>query len=230
MGLEEWSVCRELFGSRPDFFFILGIHPTEAPRLTEKELSGLRLLLRDDKRIRAVGEIGLDYHWKNVPPAEQHSVFRQQIRLAREYARPLVIHCRDALEDAFPILLEEGCRHYPLLWHCFGGDTDMALRLLDQGWHISVPGSFTYPSNSALREAVKHIPAERLMLETDCPYLAPLPHRGARNEPAYLAFTVQAVAEARGVDRASLWTSCGETAGKFFALEPLSPTDPAAAA
>jgi TatD DNase family protein len=116
------------------------------------------------------------------------------------------------------ILKAEGAAGRPLVWHCFGGDRALAERILELGWHISCPGPVTFPANSALREAVKIIPAERLMIETDCPYLAPMPYRGKRNEPAYLALTLQVRAEERGVAAAELWTSCGKTAAEFFRL------------
>ena len=112
-----------------------------------------------------------------------------------------------------------GFAGYPLLWHCFGGGPALARRILKNGWHISVPGPVTYPANAALREALPLIPAERLLLETDSPYLAPAPWRGRRNEPALTVFTARAVAEARGVAPEELWLTCGENARRFFGLD-----------
>ncbi|MDR2050716.1 MAG: TatD family hydrolase [Deltaproteobacteria bacterium] len=219
LGSGAWSAGKDLFREHPEVFFILGVHPTEAQLLTEAEIADIEKAVLEDGRIKALGEIGLDYYWKNIPPETQKKAFKKQIRLAREMKLPVVVHCREAVDDALKILIEEGCKNYPVLWHCFGADSSLALRLLDLGWHISIPGPVTFPSNLALREAVKRIPPERLVMETDCPYLAPLPHRGERNEPAYLAFTIQAMAEARNIEPAELWSSCGRTAAAFFRLE-----------
>lgn len=221
MCTEYWMQGRNFFNGHPEVFFLLGVHPNEAKRLDDDELARIRAAVTEDKRIKALGEMGLDYYWKEVPPEVQQNAFRLQIRLAKELDMPIVVHCRDAVEDTINILVDEGCKDYRLLWHCFGGDTDMARRVLDLGWHISIPGIITYPSNTALREAVKHIPLDRLVMETDCPFLPPVPHRGERNEPAYLAFTIQTMAEAKGMDAAELWTSCGRTAVNFFGLDPI---------
>lgn len=112
----------------------------------------------------------------------------------------------------------EGFAGYPLLWHCFGQGPETARRILSNGWHISIPGPVTYKANEALREAVALIPADRLLLETDAPYLAPLPWRGKRNEPSYTVFTVRAMAEARGENPEDLWRTCGDNARRFFGL------------
>ena len=138
--------------------------------------------------------------------------------MARELDLPVVIHSRQAEEDTVAVLLEMGFRDRPLLWHCFGGDAAMARTLLDNGWHISVPGPATYPKNVALREAVASIPPDRLMLETDCPYLSPQQYRGKRNEPAYLAFTCAGVAELRDEDPAETWAACGANTLRFFGV------------
>lgn len=221
LGSAAWAAGRELFSAHPEVFFLLGVHPTEAGRLTDKELAALRAAALQDRRIKAIGETGLDYYWKDTPAPAQQEAFRRQLRLARDLDLPIVIHCREAEEDTLKILLEEGCARYPLLWHCFGKDKRLALRLVELGWHISIPGPVTFPANAALREAVAAIPEERLLMETDCPYMAPQPCRGRRNEPAYLVFSIQAMAQARGVSPQDLWSSCGRAAAAFFRLEPL---------
>ncbi|MDL2285644.1 TatD family hydrolase [Desulfovibrio sp. OttesenSCG-928-F07] len=218
---EYWRAGKDFFNNHPEVFFLLGVHPNEANRLTDEELNGIRAAVNEDKRIKALGEMGLDYYWKDVSPEVQQTAFKKQINLAKELNLPIAIHCRDAVEDTLKVLTEENCKNYPVLWHCFGGDTELALRILDMGWHISIPGTVTYPANAPMREAIKHIPLDRLVMETDCPFLPPVPHRGGRNEPAYLVFTIQTMAEAKGISAAELWTSCGQTAIKFFSLEPL---------
>ena len=128
-----------------------------------------------------MGEIGLGYYWDRCPQDVQQITFRRLLRLAAELDMPVSIHCRDkdgqnsATEDTFSILEEEGFKNRPLVWHCFGGNVVMAERILKMGWHISVPGPVTFPANAELREAVSMIPIERLMIETDCPFLTPMP-------------------------------------------------------
>lgn len=222
-----WNSNIQRFSNHPEVYFMLGIHPTDVNDFEnfDEELARIRDIIEEDRakarRIRALGEIGLDYYWKEVAPEVQQPAFRKQLALSRELDLPVVIHCRDAVEDTLTALEDEGFSGRPLLWHCFGGDVQMARRILDNGWHVSIPGPVSYPGNQALREAVAAIPAERMMMETDCPYLSPVPHRGKRNEPAFLAFTIQAMAEARGVSAAELWSSCGQTAIDFFGLPPL---------
>lgn len=227
MGAEKWAQGKVFFDHHPEVFFLLGVHPTEAQNLSRDELDAIKAAVQSDSRIRAIGEIGLDYYWKDCPPEVQQRAFHQQLELAKELDMPVAIHCRDAdnstaaVEDTFRILQEENFKGRPLLWHCFGGNADFARRILDNGWHISIPGTVTFPANHELRAALPHIPLERLMMETDCPFLTPVPFRGKRNEPAYLAYTIQVMAEAKGMNAAELWTSCGKTALEFFNLPPL---------
>ena len=178
----------------------------------------MRGAFAQDARLRAVGEIGLDFYWDDCPPDIQRAAFRAQLAMAREVGRPVVIHSRDAFDDTMLVLEEEGFSGYPLLWHCFGGDAAQAARIVAHGWHVSLPGPVSYPANEPLREAARTLPLDRLLLETDCPYLSPVPYRGKRNEPAYMVFTAQAVAQARGMDVVELWTVAGENARRFFGV------------
>ncbi len=216
---EAWAEGRERFAPYPHVYFILGIHPTEAMRYGPETTQALRGAIKADSRIRALGEIGLDFYWKDCPPDIQKEILLKQLALAEECALPVVIHCREAEEETFAILEDRGFAGYPLLWHCFGGDIRMAERIIKNGWHISIPGPVTFPANQALREAVASIPADRLLVETDCPYLSPVPLRGKRNEPANLGYTIAAMAEAQGLSPAELWTLCGDNARRFFGIE-----------
>jgi TatD DNase family protein len=225
LGPEAWEKGKKRFPqnpAHPEVFFLLGIHPAEAHAFPPDVPDRIRALLLADpdaSRVRALGEIGLDYHWKDCPPSVQKEMFRRQLRLARDLDLPVVIHCREATEDAFSLLRGEDFPGRPLLWHCFGGDSALAARIVDAGWHLSIPGPVTYPANADLRRAVASIPQDRLLVETDCPYLAPHPLRGRRNEPAFLGYTIAAMAEARNMDPAALWAACGENARRFFRLE-----------
>jgi len=220
---EAWAEGKARFAPYPNVYFMLGTHPTEAMRYSPTTEQGIREAIAADLRIRAVGEIGLDLYWKDCPPDTQKSVLLKQLALARELSLPVVIHCRDAETEMFALLEGEGFADYPLLWHCFGGNTPMMERIINNGWHLSVPGPVTFPANAALREAVANIPADRLLVETDCPYLSPAPLRGKRNEPANLGYIIAAMAEARGVSPAELWTLCGDNARRFFGIEGFHP-------
>jgi TatD DNase family protein len=221
LGPDAWEQGRERFTPYPDIYFTLGIHPNEADTYNAAAESGIRAAVKSDPRIRAVGEIGLDYYRDTCSRRVQKEVFTKQLRLARELDLPVVIHCRDAEEDALALLDAEGFAGYPLLWHCFGGDARAARRMLTEGRHISLPGPLTYPANTDLRAAVAEIPPDRLMTETDCPYLAPVPLRGRRNEPAWTAYVLAALAEAKDMPPADLWTVCGDNARRFFGIDRL---------
>jgi TatD DNase family protein len=214
-----WERGRALFAGCPEIYFTLGIHPNEADTYDAAAASDIRAAVKSDPRIRAIGEIGLDYYRDTCPRRIQKEVFAGQLRLARELDLPVVVHCRDAEEDALALLDAEGFTGYPLLWHCFGGDARAARRILAGGRHISLPGPLTYPANRDLRAAVAEIPLDRLMTETDCPYLAPVPLRGRRNEPAWAAYVLAALAEAKDMPPGDVWTACGDNARRFFGID-----------
>jgi TatD DNase family protein len=218
LGPEEYSLSSRLFTGYAQIFFILGIHPNESELYGPDTAAELRAIVRDDARVRAIGEIGLDFFRDYCPPQTQEKAFRSLLRLARELERPVVIHSRDATQATLAVLEEERFKDYPLLWHCFGGDLPLMEHIVQQGWSLSIPGPVGYPGNSALREAARAVPLERLLLETDAPYLAPLEWRGKRNEPAFTVFTAACIARERGMDTAELWTRCGENARLFFSL------------
>lgn len=215
---QAWAEGKGLFAAHPEVYFILGTHPTDVIGYNAEIEEGMRKAIEEDRRIRGIGEIGLDYYWKDSPPDLQKQVFIRQLTLAKELSLPVIIHCRDAEEDSFSLLESEGFVGYPLLWHCFGGDVRMAERIIANGWHLSVPGPVTFPANETLREAVASVPLDRLLIETDCPYLSPVPFRGKRNEPANLGYTIDAMAKARSMPVDELWTACGDNARRFFGI------------
>lgn len=214
----EYDSKKACFADAPDVFFILGIHPCDGQKCTPQCLEQISAHFKTDNRLKAIGEIGLDYHWDDCPKELQLEAFARQMALAKNLGKPVVIHCREAENDCLTLLEAGGFANYPLLWHCFGGDKALARRILHNGWHISVPGPATYPANADLREAIAIIPDDRLLLETDCPYLSPVPWRGARNEPAYTVFTARTVAEVRNQTPQELWELCGDNARKFFGI------------
>ena len=222
LSAQAWQQGKARLASKlansPEIFFQLGIHPNEANLWSKTEEAALTEAVVLDNNIKAIGEIGLDYYWKDQPAMLQQEVFAAQLRLAKKLDLPVSIHCREAEQDTLAILEREGFRDYPLLWHCFGGDSGLAQYILEQGWHISVPGTVSFKKNFALREALSIIPLNRLHLETDCPYLAPEPFRGKRNEPAYVAFTAEVVAQSCSMEVKELWQACGNNAKRLFGL------------
>lgn len=219
LGPEPYAALRPLMDVHPELFFLMAVHPNEAASCTGASLAAMRTAFAQDARLRAVGETGLDLYWKDCPLLIQETAFRLHLALAVEAARPVVIHSRDAASATLRILEDEGFAGRPLLWHCFSGDAVPELdRILANGWHVSIPGPVSYPANADLREAAARVPADRLLLETDSPYLAPVPWRGKPNEPALVAFTAQTVATARDMDLAELWTLCGANAVRFFGI------------
>ncbi|MGN0009418.1 MAG: TatD family hydrolase [Desulfovibrionaceae bacterium] len=218
LGPEEYARGRDYFAAHPEVFFLLGIHPCDGRKVTEETLAAMRAAFAADSRLKAVGEIGLDFYWDDCPREIQYAAFRAQLDMARELEKPVVIHCRDAAEETLMILESAGFAGWPLLWHCFGGDASLLRRILRNGWHVSLPGPITYKANSAVREAVPLIPADRLLVETDSPYLAANPWRGRRNEPAFTVFTAACAAELRGVSKEELWQQAGDNARRFFGL------------
>lgn len=199
-------------------FFILGVHPHDAKTWDAVVEGRIRAAFAADPRLRAVGEMGLDHYYDYSTPAQQRVAFEAQLAMARDLERPVVIHSRDALEETFEVLDGFGVEPGRLLWHCFGGDADMAARIVERGWMLSVPGAVTWSKMECVREAVARVPLESLVLETDCPFLAPDPWRGKRNEPAFIGFTARGVTQARGVDVEEVWRATADNAVRFFGL------------
>jgi TatD DNase family protein len=163
---------------------------------------------------RGLGEIGLDYHYDFAPRDLQQEVFRGQIRLASERRLPIVIHTRDAEDDTFRILAEESASVG--VFHCFTGDRAMARRALDAGFHVSLAGIVTFPKALELKEVARMVPIDRLLVETDSPFLAPVPHRGSRNEPARVVRVAEVIAELRGTTADEIDTATSRNFERLF--------------
>ena len=180
----------------PFIYATVGVHPHEAAKATPEIMARLRALAAHAKVV-AIGEIGLDYHYDFSPRDVQRSVFIEQLQLAAEAAKPIVIHTREAWDDTLQLLAQ-----YPPgaggIMHCFTGGPAEAAQALALGFHLSFGGVITFPKSQAVRDAAALVPEDRLLVETDAPYLAPVPHRGKRNEPAYIVETVRKLAEVRG--------------------------------
>lgn len=191
--LEAWPECR----------FAVGVHPHHANLFAsnpQAAADAVAARLDSSPQVRAIGEIGLDYHYDFSPRDVQHDVFRAQIRLALDRDLPIVIHTREAEEDTLRIITEAQREAGTLrgVFHCFTGGPEAAKRALETGFYLSIPGVVTFAKAEELRAAVRDIPIDRLLVETDSPYLAPIPFRGKRNEPAHVAKVVEHIAQLRG--------------------------------
>ena len=183
--------------AEPDVWATVGVHPHDAADADAGVLTEIERLA-GGPRVVAVGEIGLDFFRDLSPRDVQERVFRHLIGLARRVRKPVVVHCRDAHAEVLAILGEEGASEVGGIMHCFSGDVEIARRCLDLGLLVSLAGPVTYPNARALPDVARFVPADRLVIETDCPFLPPQGYRGKRNEPAYLALTAARVAELRG--------------------------------
>ncbi|WP_373232021.1 TatD family hydrolase [Cohnella sp.] len=177
----------------------VGWHPTDAIHMRlEEDLAWIEKLSRHPKVV-AIGEIGLDYYWDTSPKEIQHTVFREQIRLARRLNKPIIIHNRDAHEDILRLLKEERASEVGGIMHCFSGSWESAQQCLDLNFYISFGGPVTYKNARVPKEVLERVPLDRLLLETDAPYLTPHPHRGKRNESAYVRIVAETAAQIKGV-------------------------------
>jgi TatD DNase family protein len=196
----------------------VGIHPHDASDATEADFEAMERLARESTKVVALGEMGLDF-FRNLSPRDvQETVLRRQLGMARRLGKPVVIHCRDAHPDALAILADERVGEVGGVMHCFSADVEVARRCLDLGLHISLAGPVTYKNARALPDVARFVPADRLVLETDCPFLPPHPHRGQRNEPAWVAITAARVAELRGITLDALGEITSANARRLFHL------------
>jgi TatD DNase family protein len=183
----------------PNIYAAVGVHPHDAAEINKQTLAEMKGLLVHP-RVVALGEIGLDFFRDHCPYVIQRQAFRDQIRLAREVGKPIIVHDRDAHEETIAILTEEHAEEVGGVLHCFSGDMRMAQQCLDLGFYLSFPGTISYPKNDELREVVRQVAIDRMLVETDCPYLSPQKFRGKRNEPAYVRYTAEKVAEIKALN------------------------------
>jgi len=200
----------------PSVYATVGVHPHDASTADDAAFRRLARLAEHPKVV-AVGEIGLDYYYDHSPRDVQRDVFVRQLQLARRTGLPFVVHNRDASDDIMAILREHG-RGLPGLLHAFTGSAAMAAECMEMGYYISVGGMATFRNAGAIREAIRDVPLERIVLETDAPYLTPVPLRGRRNEPAYVRHVAEFLAAERGLDVAEVARVTTANARRFFRL------------
>ena len=202
----------------PEVYATVGIHPHDAAEATDADFEAMEQLARSSAKVVAFGEMGLDFFRTLSPPDVQEAVFRRQIALARQFGKPVVVHCRDAHPETLRILAEERVSDVGGVMHCFSADVEVAKRCLDLGLLISLAGPVTYKNARSLPDVARFVPDDRLVVETDCPFLPPHTHRGQRNEPAYAALTAARVAELRGTDIDALGHVTTRNAARLFRI------------
>jgi TatD DNase family protein len=203
----------------PDVFAAIGVHPHDAKDCDDDRIAQLRDLAQSP-RVVAIGESGLDFHYMHSPAEAQEAALRRHLELAAEVNRPIVIHCRDAEARVVAIVREVGMPPRGGIIHCFTGNADAAREFLALGFHISFSGIVTFKSAASLREAAPIVPADRLLAETDAPFLAPEPYRGKRNEPAFVARTYEVLARLRSVDCDTMASQIAANAARVFGVPP----------
>lgn len=216
--LESSREACTLAAAHDNVYCSVGIHPHDAAEVTEEAYREVRELALSNPKVVAIGEIGLDFFRDRSPRPAQEEVFRRFIRMARELALPIVVHDRDAHDRIMAILKEERAGEVGGVLHCFSGDLAMAQECIEMGFKISIPGTVTYPSNEALREVVRGVKIENILVETDAPYLTPVPHRGKRNEPAFVRLTAERVAEIKGLSPEDVGRITSFNTRKLFGL------------
>jgi len=207
--------CVELAEKYPFIYAAVGIHPENALEMDGGSIERLRAMAAHPK-VKAIGEIGLDHYWKETPEDVQEVCFRRQMELARQLGLPVIVHEREACRDTMDVI-----KSFPGVTgvlHCFSGSWETAREALELGWYLSFTGVVTFKNARKAIEVAAKMPLERLMLETDSPYLAPVPNRGKRNSSLNLPFIARRIAEARGMDEAALAEAAAENGRRFFGI------------
>jgi TatD DNase family protein len=223
LGTEPQELQKELTiaGENPEFIYLgMGYHPHIAKDINDTHYERLQDIIQTNRTVvLAIGEIGLDFYYSHSHPKVQEGVFREQLRFAAKNTLPVIIHCRQAYPQLIQILKAEPIAPEKVLIHCFSGDSDHAKKLLSWGAMLSFAGPLTYPKSEVLRSVVSLTPLERLMAETDSPYLAPQVFRGKRNEPAYVIKVYEMISQIKDIPIESLMEKISVNFGCFFGLE-----------
>ena len=222
VGVDPESIERSVALAKKvdEVYSVIGVHPHDALAINEEMIKRLRELLKNatENKIVGIGETGLDYFKNYSPKDTQIEAFKTQIRLANEFKMPLAVHSRQSEDDAIRILREVADPDLKVVFHCYAGNVEQAKKILDLGYLISVTGIVTFPKAENTREVVKMVPLDRMMLETDCPYLAPVPNRGKRNEPANVSFIAEKISEVLGLSVDEIAFKTTQNARSFFNL------------
>jgi len=215
--LESLDASIELSEKYDFIYAALGIHPQDVDKMDEGVLDKIRVLSKN-KKVVAIGEIGLDYYYDNSPRDIQRYWFERQIELAKELSLPIIIHDRDAHEDTIDIIKKTNAKQVGGIFHCFSGSAQMAMDMLKHNLYIAIGGPVTFKNARKTIEVVNAIPLDKLVVETDCPYLAPEPYRGKRNNSSYLVHTIKKISEIKGISEAEVAETTLANAKKVFKL------------
>lgn len=213
----ETSKSSVELANKYDFIYAaVGVHPHDVGEMTEDDIETLRKLALENEKVKAIGEIGLDYYYDNSPREIQKKWFKRQIELANELKLPIIIHDRDAHGDTFEIIKNTKSPEIGCVLHCYSGNVELAKEYVKMGCYISIPGTVTFKNNKKTREVAKEIPLEYLLIETDSPYMAPEPHRGKRNDPSLVQFVADKIAQEKGISYEQVCEATKENAKRFF--------------
>ncbi|MFD2671555.1 TatD family hydrolase [Marinicrinis sediminis] len=218
VGFDRKTITSTLeLAEKYDFIYaVIGWHPVDAVDMTEEDLKWIEQLATTHPKVVGIGETGLDYHWDKSPRAIQQDVFRKQIDLAKRIGKPIIIHNRDAHQDVVDILREENASEVGGIMHCYSGSWEIAKQCLDMNFYISFGGPVTFKNAKQPKEVLKKVPLDRLLVETDSPYLTPHPYRGKRNESGYVKLVAEAAAELTGKTFDEIIRITGNNAKKVF--------------
>ncbi|MCH1626949.1 TatD family hydrolase [Ferdinandcohnia quinoae] len=220
VGFDRETITRaiELAEQYEFIYATVGWHPVDAIDMTDEDLKWIEELCSHPKVV-ALGEMGLDYYWDKSPKDIQKEVFRKQIALAKKVKLPIIIHNREATSDIMEILQEENASEVGGIMHCFTGSVEVAKQCIDMNFYISFGGPVTFKNAKKPKEVAAEIPLDRLLIETDCPYLTPHPFRGKRNEPSYVKYVAEQIAELKGLPFEEIAAKTSENAKRFFGIK-----------
>lgn len=220
VGFDRETITRaiELADTYEFIYATVGWHPVDAIDMTDEDLKWIEELCSHPKVV-ALGEMGLDYYWDKSPKDIQKEVFRKQIALAKKVKLPIIIHNREATADIIEILEEEKASEVGGIMHCFTGSVEVAKQCMDMNFYISFGGPVTFKNAKKPKEVAAEIPLDRLLIETDCPYLTPHPFRGKRNEPSYVKYVAEQIAELKGVSFEEIAQKTSDNAKRFFGIK-----------
>ena len=213
------NACKELAERYDHVYCALGLHPSEVEDADEKEvMAQLKKDALENPKVLAIGEIGLDYHWPEPGRDLQKKWFAAQLEAAKELDLPIIIHSRDAAQDTYDMMKEAGGSGLSAVIHCFSYEKEMAARFLNLGYYLGIGGGLTYKNARKLKEVAAFMPLDRMLLETDCPYLTPTPHRGKRNSSLFLPYVLEEAAGLRGCTAEEIENATLENAKRFYRL------------
>lgn len=215
--IETQEKILRIVNSQDDIYGMVGLFPSEAKKYTKEIEESFEHIAAENNKIVAVGEIGLDYYWDKTFVDIQQEVFKKQILLANRLNLPVVVHDREAHKDTFDILKDYN-KNSDVLFHCFSGSVEFMREVVKQGWYVAIGGVVTFKNAVKMKEVAKEVPMDRLVLETDSPYLTPVPYRGKQNRPAYVKYVAEEIAKIRGVSVEEIINATTQNAERFFRI------------